>query len=71
MYLPTNSNYCSIYRIDNIYTRGGPWRMEVMDVVVTVMVSWSMFVVGAIIYTRNFEKRETKLAKRAHKRNYN
>jgi uncharacterized membrane protein YiaA len=41
-----------------------------MEVVVTVMVSWSMFVVGAVIYTRNFEKKETRLAKRTHKIHY-
>ena len=41
-----------------------------MEVVVTVMVSWSMFVVGAILYTRNFEKKETRLAKRTHSRHY-
>ena len=41
-----------------------------MEVIVTVMVSWSMFVVGAILYTRNFEKKETRLAKRTHIRHY-
>ncbi len=34
------------------------------------MVSWTMFVIGAIIYTKNFEKKETKLAKRTHSRHY-
>jgi len=41
-----------------------------MEVVVTVMVSWSMFVVGAILYTRNFEKKETRLAERTHRKHY-
>jgi hypothetical protein len=44
--------------------------MEMIEVVVTVMVSWSIFVVGAIIYTRKYEKKETKLAKRTHKNHY-
>lgn len=41
-----------------------------MEVVVTIMVSWSMFVVCAILYTRNFERKETRLASRAHRRHY-
>jgi hypothetical protein len=41
-----------------------------MEIVITVMVSWSMFVVGAIIVTRNFECKETKLAKRTHNKHY-
>jgi len=41
-----------------------------MEIAVTVMVSWSIFVVGAIIVTRNFEKKETRLARRTHKKHY-
>jgi hypothetical protein len=35
-----------------------------MEIITTIMVSWTMFVIGAIIYTKNFEKKETKLAKK-------
>jgi ABC-type uncharacterized transport system permease subunit len=41
-----------------------------MEIITTIMVSWTMFVIGAIIYTKNFEKKETKLAKRTHSRHY-
>jgi len=41
-----------------------------MEIIVTIMVSWSMFVIGAVIYTKNFEKKETRLAKRTHIRHY-
>jgi ABC-type uncharacterized transport system permease subunit len=41
-----------------------------VEVLTTIMVSWTMFVVGAIIYTKNFEKKETKLAKSTHRKHY-
>jgi ABC-type uncharacterized transport system permease subunit len=41
-----------------------------MEVVTTIMVSWGVFVISAIIVTRNFEKKETRLAMRTHRKHY-
>jgi len=41
-----------------------------MEVITAIMVSWTMFVVGAILYTKNFEKKETKLAETVRSRHY-
>jgi Na+-driven multidrug efflux pump len=41
-----------------------------MEVIATIIASWITFVVGAIIYTKKYEKPTTKLAETVRSRHY-